>query len=71
MKQNIKPARIRTRIDHELALTADLLDIAQRIALGHGWRVAVRACYYVIMRIANERGRRQLAEYLIDPLVGW
>lgn len=63
--------RTRDRIDIELALTSDLLAVAQRIAVAYNWRVAVRCCYYVIMRVAGDRGRRQLAEFLVDDKVSW
>ena len=63
--------RIRQRFDTELALTNDLLDVVQRLAISHGWRVALRSCYYAIMRVTSERGRKQLAEFLVDPNVGW
>lgn len=57
-------ARVRAKIDTELALTSDLLDIAQRLAGYRGWRVAVRALYYVLMRVSDDRGRKQLAAFL-------
>lgn len=71
MRQPDTIKRQRVRIDTELALTSDLLDAANRIALAYNWRVAVRACYYVIMRVAGDRGRRQLAEFLLDDKVSW
>lgn len=63
--------RVRERFDDELALTNDLLGTAQRLAVSHGWRVATRAIYYVLIRIVPDRGRRQLAEFLSDSTVGW
>lgn len=70
MSKNKRTERNRERIDTELALTSDLLATAQRLAVYGGWRVAVRALYYVMMRISN-RGRAQLADFLSDPSVGW
>lgn len=64
MKKTIE--RKRERIDTELALTADLLSTAQRLAVYGGWRTALRSLYYVVMRISSERGRKQLGEYLIN-----
>lgn len=70
MPKATRTERNRERIDTELALTSDLLATANRLACYGGWRVAVRALYYVMMRISN-RGRHQLADFLSDPNVGW
>jgi len=70
MANKIRTERKRERFDTELALTADLLATAQRLAVYGGWRTAVRSLYYVISRISN-RGRMQLAEFLADPNVSW
>lgn len=57
--------RVREKFDHELAITNDILALAQRLAYQHGgWRVALRALYYVVMRINSERGRKQYGEFL-------
>ena len=69
MKKTTK--RVREQFDTELALTNDLLNTAQRLAVGHGWHVATRVLYYVLMRVSSDRGRRQLAEFLSDTNVGW
>lgn len=71
MPNKIRTERKRETIDHELALTSDLLATAQRLAVGHGWRVACRSLYYVLMRVSSDRGRRQLAEFLNDTQAGW
>jgi predicted metal-dependent HD superfamily phosphohydrolase len=70
-KKQTTKERNREAFDTELALTNDMLAIAQRLAVYGGWRTAVRACYYVVMRISSDRGRKALAEFLADPGVGW
>lgn len=65
MKQT-KTRRIAAKIDTELVLTADLLATAQRLAVYGGWRTACRALYYVLMRIHDGRGRKQLSEFLSE-----
>ena len=66
MKKKESLERNRDRFDTELALTNDLLRTAQDLAIKCGWKVAVRALYYVLMR-TSDRGRKQLAEYLSEP----
>jgi len=63
--------RIRQRFDTELAITNDILDLANRLAIHSGWRVALRTLYYVAMRISSDRGRKVLVEFLSDQNVGW
>lgn len=69
-KKNTKP-RVIANIDTELAMTSDLLATAQRLACYGGWRVAVRCLYYVLLRVSQDRGRKQLAEFLNDQSAGW
>lgn len=64
-------ARDVARFDKELALTNDMLDIAHRLSMYGGWRVSCRAIYYVLMRVSDVRGRKQLAAFLDDSNVGW
>lgn len=63
--------RVREHFDTELALTNDLYQTAMKLACATNWRVAMRAVYYVAMRVGQERGRKQLAEFLTDERVGW
>lgn len=71
MKNKIDLERKRERFDAELALTNDLYQAANLIACRFGWRVACRALYYVLTRICESRGRKQLAEFLDDDSAGW
>lgn len=69
MATKVHTERKRETIDTELALTSDLLATAQRLAVYGGWRVAVQALYYVLMRVSSDRGRKQLAEFLNEPQI--
>lgn len=62
-----KTERVVANIDTELALTNDLLAIAQRLAVYGGWRLASRQLLYVWMRIDMSRGRVALAAFLNEP----
>lgn len=37
-----------------------------KLALYGGWKLAVRSLYYVLMRVSSERGRKQLATFLME-----
>ena len=59
MKKRDEVKRIRETFDTELALTNDLYQMAMKLAIATSWRVAMRALYYVAMRIGGTRGRKQ------------
>lgn len=56
--------RTREQFDTEIALTNDLFQTAQRMAVACGWRVTVRQLLYVAVRIGGTLGRKAFVEYV-------
>lgn len=61
-----KVKRVREQFDRELALTNDIYQAAWKLAVYGGWKTALRALYYVAMRIGGERQRAEFAKFLSD-----
>ena len=63
--------RLHENFDAELAMTSDMYQIANEMACRFGWRLALRAVFYVAMRVDATCGRKALVCFLSDDQAGW
>jgi hypothetical protein len=61
--------RVREKMDSQMAMTSDMVTLAQQMAVRFGWRWALFALYTAAIRISSTNGKKNLADLLSDG--GW